>query len=334
MSTSLVSTFIGALDIGGTKIAVTIADANGPLAKLTQATVKVGTPDALGQQVVTLLKAGCEKAGIDPMALEAVGVSSCGPFVCVEDKINLCAPNICGGLATRGDLPNDWTILPLQVPLEQHFKKVVIRNDCIAALHGERLFGTAIDEANVVYVTWSTGIGFGLCVDGHLLMGKQGNAGHAGHLLMEPDGKTRCGCGNLGDLESLISGMNISRGQALDTPALFAAARAGDQAAKASVTAAAQWLGKALYNLVVTLDTKLFLIGGSVWQHHGDWLAPIVIQEIASRFPALTKGVVITKPGLGALVADIGALSLVMPEQWIPVWQTSQAWQRSSYLPN
>lgn len=325
---------IAAIDIGGTKVAATIADAKGPIAKVTQPTVKTGAAEALSQQILALLEEACVKAQVESSAISSVGVSSCGPFVRVDDKICLSAPNICGGLANRGDLPNNWTVLPLEAPLAQRYPNVVIRNDCVAALHGERMFGAVIDEPNSVYVTWSTGIGFGLCVDGHLLMGKQGNAGHAGHLLMEPEGTTRCGCGNLGDLESLISGMNISRGLPLDTPALFAAAKAGDPAAMASVHTAAVWLGRALYDLVVTLDTRTFMIGGSVWQHHGAWLAPIVRNEIDIRFPTLTQGVTVIEPGLGALVADVGALSLVLPQDWIQDWRQRQPWQSSAYLPN
>ena len=325
---------IGALDIGGTKIAATVADASGPLARVTAPTVKSGAPDALAKQALALLDTAAVKAGIVAANLQAVGVSSCGPFHRVAGKISLMSPNICGGLVPRSDLPNDWTELPLQALLEQRYAQVIIKNDCIAALMGERTFGAVIEEANCVYVTWSTGIGFGLCVDGHLLSGKHGNAGHAGHLLMDPAGQTRCGCGNLGDLESLISGMNVSRGLALDTPALFAAAREGSAAALELVQAAARWFGRALYNLVVTLDTRVFVVGGSVWQHHGDWLAPIVQHEIDSRFSVLTKGVSIVAPALGGLVADVGALSLVLPASWISAWRRCQPWERLDHLPN
>ena len=325
---------IGALDIGGTKIAASVADATGFLARVTEATVKSGAPDALARQCIRLLDAAAEKAGVAPALLQHVGVSSCGPFVSRDDGIALVAPNICGGLAARGDLPNDWTELPLQGVLAGRFAQVEIRNDCIAALQGERTFGAVIDVRNCVYVTWSTGIGFGLCVDGRLLAGKQGNAGHAGHLLMDPDSQTLCGCGNRGDLESLISGMNISRGLDLDTPTLFAAAKANNAQARALVTAAATWLGRALYNLTVTLDTSVFVIGGSVWQHHGVWLAPLVQHEIDSRFPVLTSGVTIVPPGLDAFVADVGAMCLVMPPQWIEPWRARRPWQTPDYLPN
>jgi glucokinase len=328
------SGLIGAIDIGGTKIAATIADASGLLARITTETVKSGSPEAVANQTINLLNDAARSVDVSIENIQSVGVSSCGPFKKLDGKVSLVAPNICGGLAKRGDLPNDWTELPLQTVLERRFAHVVVQNDCIAALVGERMFGAAIDQPDCVYVTWSTGIGFGLCVDGNLLSGKQGNAGHAGHLLMDPNSQILCGCGNVGDLESLISGFNISRGLTLDTPELFMAARDGNVEAMEVVRKATVWFGKALYDLVVTLDTRLFVIGGSVWQHHGDWLAPIVQHEIDSRFPILTAGVSLVSPGLKAFVADVGALSLVMPEQWVNDWRHRRPWEKIHHLTN
>ena len=91
---------------------------------------------------------------------------------------------------------------------------------------------------------------------------------------------------------------------------------------------AARVFGRALYNLTATLDTRVFVIGGSVWSHHGDWLLPMVENEIASRFPSLTRGVTIKAAVLGELVVDIGALGLVMPTQWVAHWRLTQPWQR------
>lgn len=327
------TTYIGGIDIGGTKIAVTLADASGPLARITAPTQKSGAVQALPLQAIALLDAACHQIGLAPAQLQRVGVSSTGPFLHIENRLWMASPNICGGLSASSTIPNDWTRLPLQQVLEERFARVEIRNDCVAALVGERTFGAVIDVANCVYVTWSTGIGFGLCVDGYLLAGKQGNAGHAGHVLMDPHGTVQCGCGNLGDLESLIAGSHIAAGTDLDTPTLFAAARAADPAALKRVRAAAGWLGRALYNLVATLDTQVFVIGGSVWQHHGDWLAPLVQHELASRFPVLTQGVTMTPAGLDAYVADVGALCLVMPPAWIAPWREQQPWQRLRYLP-
>ena len=320
------SIFIGALDIGGSKIAATVANASGPLVRVVQATIKKGNADAIAHQALQLLRAACDKADVKISAIASLGVSSCGPFAQQDNALGLVAPNLCGGLTASQDLPNDWTFIPLEKILRTQCAEVVIENDCVAALTAERFFGAAQDEPNSGYVTWSTGIGFGLCVDGHILRGKQGNAGHAGHMLMSETSDALCGCGNRGDLEAMVSGRNL--GKRLGRPAadIFTAAQAGDAASLAIVQEAARWLGRGLYNLAATLDTRRFLVGGSVWRHHASLLAPLVEAEITSRFPALTAGVRVESAALDEWVTDIGALALVMPASWMADWRLRAPW--------
>ncbi|WP_233556242.1 ROK family protein [Noviherbaspirillum sedimenti] len=319
--------YLGALDIGGTKLAATVANVSGPLARVVAPTARSGSERAVGEQAIALLEQACAHAGIDARRIARLGVSSCGPFVAAGGSIALVTPNLCGGLSGAADLPNDWTRIPLEAVLRERFADVVIRNDCIAALTGERSFGALQEEADCVYVTWSTGIGFGLCVDGHILLGKHGNAGHAGHMLLSGQSDALCGCGNRGDVEALVSGRNLGLRGGQGAAAIFAAARQGVAAERLLVEQAAHWFGKALYNLAATLDTRVFVIGGSVWMHHGDWLEALVRHEIASRLPALTAGVELKPAALGALVADIGALCLVLPSEWRRAWRQSQPWQ-------
>lgn len=317
---------IGALDIGGTKMAAVIATPQGPLARVTQPTIKVGTSRAVAEEGIALLRAACVRAGVAMQDLDAVGVSSCGPFERIDGMLGIAAPNISGKRSGSIDLPNDWDVIPLEQVLREQFKTVAIENDCVAALVAERTFGAVQGEDDCVYVTWSTGIGFGLCVDGRILHGKHGNAGHAGHMLMSEVSDALCGCGNRGDLEALISGRNLGNRLAQPTADLFAAAQAGEPAAREQVEQAARWFGRGLYNVTATLDTRAFVIGGSVWTHHGKWLAPLVEKEIAAHMPALTQGVTVRPAALGNLVADIGALCLVMPPHWIADWRTRQPW--------
>ncbi len=321
-------TYIGAIDIGGTKVSAIVAGTQGPLARVTAPTVKSGTPRALPEQAIALMAAACRQAGIEPARVHTVGVASCGPFVREQGLLALSTPNLCGGLQGASDLPNDWNTIPLEQVLRERFDTIAIENDCVAALAGERTFGALQGERDCVYVTWSTGIGFGLCVDGNILHGKHGNAGHAGHMLMSERQDALCGCGNRGDLEGLISGRNFGNRMNMSSVELFQAARDGDVQARDAAIAAAQWFGRALYNLSATLDTRAFAIGGSVWLHHGDWLAPFVLAEIETRFPTLTAGVSIKSAALGALVADIGAFSLVIPKEWIAGWHDTQPWQK------
>lgn len=324
----MAAVFLAALDIGGSKMAATIADASGPLARVVQATVKTGAADAIGQQALRLIAAACEKADTRPESISRLGVSSCGPFAFRQQALGLVSPNLCGGLTRSDDLPNDWTFIPLETILGSQFADVVIENDCVAALTAERCFGAAQDEPNSVYVTWSTGIGFGFCVDGHILRGKHGNAGHAGHMLLSESEQALCGCGNRGDLEALISGRNL--GKRLGRPAvdIFTAAQAGETGALAIVKDAAHWLGRGLYNLTATLDTQCFLIGGSVWRHHAGLIAPLLEAEITTRFAPLTAGVTVRGAALDELVTDIGALALVMPVAWMDDWRAQKPWTR------
>lgn len=319
--------YIGGLDIGGTKMAATVASVSGPLARVAEPTIKTGPADAVGKQALALLEQACMRAGIESGLVEAVGVSSAGPFARRDGGIGLVTPNLCGALKASADLPNDWDFIPLESILRSRFKSIEIANDCVAALVGERTFGAVRGEADCVYVTWSTGIGFGLCVDGRILRGKHGNAGHAGHTLLNPLSDALCGCGNRGDVESLVSGRNL--GNRLGRPAadVFGAARDGEPDAQAIAREAAQWFGRALYNVAATLDTRTFVVGGSVWNHHGDWLLPIVQHEIASRLPVLTEDVAVMPAALGTLVADVGALALVMPQEWMAEWQKTRPWQ-------
>jgi glucokinase len=307
---------VACVDIGGTKIAVTIFDENGSRGRVAEPTVKQGSRDALARQVLGLIERGCSDAKLAPDSLSAVGVASCGPFALQDGLVELVAPNICGGIAgqARG-LPNDWLSLPLEAPLRQVFRNVRIENDCVAALEAERRWGALQGLDHCAYVTWSTGIGMGLCVDGHALRGKNGNAGHAGHMFVSDNSDALCGCGNVGDLESLVAGNAVGRRFASqgysDSATLLIAACAGDTAAVAIVDDLCRVMGRVLYNLVVTLDLQAISLGGSVFCHNQDFLLPRLQAQLDGRFTALTGGVRLQAAGLGNRVGDYAALALV-----------------------
>jgi glucokinase len=312
---------LAGVDIGGTKVAVCLAafsDSDAPptlLARLAEPTVKTGAPDALARQVLRLLDAACAGRGLGRGDVAAVGVASCGPFVRVDGMVEVTNPNICGGLAgaARG-LHNDWTRVPLQAPLAQALgAHVHIANDAVAALQAERRWGALRGAADCAYVTWSTGIGVGLCVDGRVLQGKNGNAGHAGHSFVgdvagEP---AVCGCGNRGDVESLVAGNALPRRLGVDAPALLRVAGAGDTAAMEEVRGLCVLMGRLLYNLVATLDLHRISLGGAVFLHHEALLLPLLRGELARYFPALTEVVELVRAGLGDRVGDYAALALL-----------------------
>jgi glucokinase len=317
---------LACVDIGGTKVAVSVVDEHGMRAKLTEPTAKEGNHGALAAQVIRMVGASCAGAGVQVADLAAVGVASCGPFVMRDGCIELAAPNICGALAgqARG-LPNNWHTALLEAPLRQAFARVRVENDCVAALEAERRWGALQTQtpgrdpqplAHCAYVTWSTGIGVGLCVDGHVLRGKNGNAGHAGHTFVSDNPDALCGCGNLGDVEGLIAGNAIGRRFAAqgyaDCASLFVAAYAGDGRAIALIDELCRVMGRTLYNLVVTLDLQRVSVGGSVFWHHRDYLLPRLRAHIAGKLAPLTEGVQVVAAGLGGQVGDYAALALVV----------------------
>ena len=100
---------VACVDIGGTKIAVSVADRQGVRGKVSEPTATVGDRGAVAAQIIRLISASCQAGGLTVADIAAVGVASCGPFVMQAGKIELAAPNICGGLAGKArGLPNDW----------------------------------------------------------------------------------------------------------------------------------------------------------------------------------------------------------------------------------
>ncbi|MES2999163.1 MAG: ROK family protein [Pseudomonadota bacterium] len=303
------------IDIGGTKVAVSLNSGEGLdlLARRSEPTAKSGNNDALALQVMRMVDEACADAGVAPESVERAGVSSCGPFIIREGLVEVAAPNICGGIAgpQRG-LPNDWKTALLEAPLRERFRHVRVENDCVAALEAERRWGALQGIDHCAYVTWSTGIGVGLCVDGRVLRGKNGNAGHAGHMFVSDNDDALCGCGNIGDVEALVAGNAIARRFGADAATLLQNARDGNAAAQATVDELCRVMGRALYNLVATLDLQRISLGGSVFWNNRAYLLPKLQAEVGGRFPALTEGCDLQPAGLADRVGDYAALALLV----------------------
>jgi len=307
---------VACVDIGGTKVAVSVADSRGIHGKVSEPTAKVGANDALAVQIQRLIGQSSALAQIPLQQISAVGVASCGPFVMRAGLVELAAPNICGGLAgTARGLPNDWMTALLEAPLRAAFPNVRVENDGVGALEAERRWGALQGVENCAYVTWSTGIGMGLCVDGRILRGKNGNAGHAGHTFVSDNDDALCGCGLVGDVESLVAGNALPRRFAAqgfhDAATLFNAARAGQAQAVAIVDDLCRVMGRTLFNMTATLDLQRISLGGSVFWHNQDYLLPRVRAYLDGKLPALTRGLEIVPAGLGERVGDYAALALV-----------------------
>lgn len=301
------------VDIGGTKVAVSLAQGQAFLARRSEPTVKTGKPDALAQQIIRMIHEACAAQGVEVSALRAIGVCSCGPFVLNEGLIEVLTLNICGGMAghEKGP-PNDWKSASLEGPLKQAVGRAQVRveNDAVAALEAERRWGTLQGISDAAYVIWSTGIGVGLCVDGRVLRGKSRNAGHAGHSFVSTNTQACCGCGNVGDVESLVAGHVFERRDGAPISELFQSARAGNASALARIDGMCSVMGRLLFNLTATLDLQRISLGGSVFWHQRDLLLPRLQAEVRAHLPVLTPGVDLVEAGLGLQVGDYAALAL------------------------
>lgn len=293
----MIREYIAGVDIGGTKIIVSVANAIGIKSRVYQHTKLKGNNLTIPRQVYTLIQQAAEYAGIQYDEIQSVGISTCSPFIKKGIYKEIVAPNLCGGLSGNTRLPNNWESIPLEEFLMNLYEKVIVENDCVAAVVAEKLFGAGKHFDNLVYVTWSTGIGAGAYIDGTLIRGKNSNAPHFGHIFISQDGP-QCGCGNYGDLEAIASGTAIARDYGVHSAKeVFDRYRTGDERAIAIIQKAARNFARGLASLNALFDTEYIALGGSV-MNDSDILMPLIKEEFYKSFPVLSKNVIIEKSSI------------------------------------
>jgi len=323
--------YFAAVDVGATKTTASVSSRGGILARVYQPTRKRGDRGTVPRQVDFLIGFACRQAAIDKGQITAVGISTASPFEKRGERLVVVAPNICGGLAEKREASeNDWTDIPLEEDLSGKYPHLRIANDCISAAVAERSFGAGQGEKDMLYVTWSTGIGGGAFVDGHLLTGKNDNALHLGHIVMNHnyEGEPQCGCGGYAHLEALVAGPAIARQYGEEPREVFKRCRGGEPKAEALIRKVAKVMALGLYNAVALLDTRLIILGGSV-SKNWDLLEPLVGEEFYKCFPSLTREVVFRHSELDDYLGDMAGLSLVMPDSWIAGWQAEKPWEQA-----
>lgn len=322
---------IATIDIGATKITASLCNRDGIIIRIYQRTRLTGDKRTIPDQVKELVDTCFIKAGLGKDQLTAVGISTAGPFQRIDGELHLVSPNICGGMTReRGLLPNDWRSVPLEKELSTHFRNLAIENDAVSGAVAERMFGTGKGCDNLLYVTWSTGIGTGAFVDGRLIKGKNGNAPHGGHVYLGDEGPV-CGCGNICDLESIASGTAIARAFSDDasTADVFKAYHEGDGRAIDLIDSTARHFAKGLASINCILDTERIVIGGSVFMNNRDLLLPKIKEEFYRSFPVLSRGVEILPTELGEYLGDLAAFSIIVPDEWIEEWKRNRPWMRA-----
>ena len=264
-------------------------------------------------------------------------------FEAIESEIPSHAKNLMISIGAPGPLdpfqgvileaPNlpGWIDLPLKDLLSTRFEcQVVLGNDANVAALGEWRHGAGRGTKNMIYITISTGIGSGVIVDGNLLLGSRGLAGELGHMTIDPSGP-RCGCGQIGHLESLASGTSIAlnaemlinqggpsklkkilyeRGQlsALD---VGKAAGSGDELALSVIQDAGNWIGHHLADLTHAFNPELIILGGGVAQLGNMLFEPIILSlQDHVMHPAYVQELRIEPAQLGDDAGLIGAMVL------------------------
>jgi len=306
------------VDLGATRIRVCVGDESGNL--LWRRATPMPKPPRVEDYIDELI--GRVREGVDGSpkrgGIAGIGVASIGPLDLHE-----------GGMASPTNLP--YETVPIVEPLEKAFGvRVVLINDARAAALGERRFGAGRAHENLVYITISTGIGGGAIVDGHLLSGKDGNAGEIGHILVDPQGKLSCGCGRRGHWEAYCSGKNLprlaemlaadwhgdkvgtslvaSRKGRVDAATLLRAATRGDRFAKKVADEMGRFNAIGVTNVVSMYDPSLVTLGGAVALNNPE----LILRPIRNLVPKYSTNRVpkIQITTLGDDVGLLGALTL------------------------
>jgi glucokinase len=185
--------------------------------------------------------------------------------------------------------------------------KVFVANDADMAGLGEFHQGAGRGTRNMVYITWSTGIGGGLIIDGKLHRGSHGTAGEIGHMIIDPNGPLDR-CGQRGCLEAFIGGANLARETGKPAVELFAAAARGDKRALMIVERSARYMGTALISLTNVIDPEVFVIGGGISR---SWalVEPTIVETLhSSPFIKPARRPRVRRTRLGDRAGQVGAV--------------------------
>ena len=316
-------TILAGLDIGGTKCAVLIG-------KLVNDNIDViervqfptpNTPDESIQRMTDTLDKLVEKHGVEEVS--AIGVSCGGPLNSRKGVI-ISPPNLPG-----------WDNIEIVKILEQKYNiPVALQNDANAGAMAEWRWGAGKGTENMIFLTFGTGMGAGLILNGQLYSGTNDLAGEVGHIRLAEDGPV--GFGKAGSFEGFCSGGGIARlatdlakkalaeGKspmfcptvdqldAITTKKVGEAAQAGDELALEVFSIVGFRLGRGLALLVDILNPEKIVIG-SIYGRQKDILEPLVLKELEKEAIDLSLSVCeVTPAGLGEKIGDLASFSIAL----------------------
>jgi glucokinase len=287
-----------AVDVGGTKLAAAVVGRDGAVLGRSRApTIVDQGPEVLWQALVTVMEGALADAGHrappgspgpGERRLAAIGVGTGGPM----------GPG--GELVSPLNIPA-WRDFPLRARLTQWSgQPAFVDNDAKALARGEGWIGAAAGERDFIALVVSTGVGGGIVLDGRLLEGAAGNAGHIGHVIVEPEGRG-CACGGRGCLEAEASGPSIRAAfgvEPADAP-LAVRQRTGTL------------VGRGVASVANLLDLRLAVVAGSVALGYGETFFLAAQAELDRRCRLdFSTGARIVPAGLGGSAPLVGAAAV------------------------
>ena len=295
------------LDVGGTKCAISVGECSADSIKILSRE-EFPTAGLSWRQVLDEFARRIENhhAAMPPnhdAAVTAIGISCGGPL---DSKrgIVMSPPNLPG-----------WDNVPVVEYFAERFHVPVhLENDANACALAEYRFGAGRGTRNMVFMTFGTGLGAGIVIDGKLYSGSNDNAGEIGHIRLAAEGPV--GYNKEGSAEGFCSGAGISRlakirkGLDLTTKEIFERVRGGDPDCTEVFRESAEKLATILAFTIDILNPEVISLGG-VFMRNADLFMPIV-DPILDReaLPLARKACRIVPAGLGESVGDYAALAV------------------------
>jgi glucokinase len=284
-----VADLVLAVDIGGTKLASGLVSRDGSLVQRGAVPTRSGpagpgSGDSLWGELAALVTRTAQGVGADDRMV-VCGVGCGGPMSAGGEEVS--PLNI-----------EAWRGFPLRARLaELTGLATFVDNDAKALALGEGWVGAAKGCADYLGMVVSTGVGGGIVLDGRLLEGRLGNAGHIGHVIVEPDGRA-CRCGGRGCLEAEASGTAIA--EITGEPP----ARAGAE----MIERVGRLVGLAIASVVNLLDLPLAVVSGSVALGYGEPFFRAAQAEMDRRCRLdFARGARVVPGGLGDAGPLVGA---------------------------
>lgn len=292
-----------AIDVGGTKIAAGVVDDHGDvLSHVTRPTPLQDLDQAFG----AVLEAAAE--AVDGYEVDGIGIACAGPV------------NSITGTVSPINVPC-WDDFPLAQRLHETFRvPVELAGDGVCMALGEHWMGAGRGAEFMVGLVVSTGVGGGLVLHGRPYGGRTGNAGHIGHIVVEPDG-VACSCGARGCVETVAGGPHLVRWARrqgwrapdnADAAHLAAAALAGDEVARVAFDRAGRAVGLAIAATAALCDLDLAVVGGGIAQA-GDLLFDPIRQTL-DEYARLSyvRSLRVSPAELSSQAGLVGAAALVL----------------------